>query len=139
MIERGGEVRAYMVSDRTRTTLQTEIAKNVDPGAKAFTDSFTSYSGLNNRFRHEVVDHASIEFVRGEVHTNGIENFWALFKRCLKGTYISVLPCHLDAYLVKEAFRFNERKGKDADRFRQVVEQVSGRRITYRELVARRR
>ena len=139
MMERGGDVRAYVVSDRTRATVQGEIAKNVDPGAKVYTDSFTSYNGLNRRYRHDFVDHNAIEFVRGDVHTNGIENFWALFKRCLKGTYISVLPCHLDAYLVEESFRFNERRLVDGERFRQVVGQVSGKRVTYRELTARGR
>ena len=139
MIERGGEVRAYVISDRSRPTIEREIAKNVDKGAKLYTDSFTSYNTLRTRYRHEVVDHTAIEFVRGEVHTNGIENFWALFKRCIKGTYISVLPCHLDSYLDEEVFRFNERKLKDADRFKTVVSQVSGKRIQYRELIARGR
>ena len=139
MIERGGEVRAMTVPNRDRTTLEAILATNVDPQAKVYTDSFTSYSRLSRNYRHDFVDHNSIEFVRGEVHTNSIENFWALFKRCLKGTYISVLPCHLDAYLVEESFRFNERNLKDGDRFRIVLGQVSGRRVTYRELVARGR
>ena len=139
MLERGGDVRAYVVSDRSRATVQGEIAKNVDRGAKVMTDAFVSYKGLDRTYRHDWVDHNSIEFVRGDVHPNGIENFWALFKRCLKGTYISVLPCHLDAYLAEETFRFNERKGKDADRFKQVVGQVGGKRIQYKELIARGR
>ena len=75
--------------------------------------------------------------MRVEFHTNGIENFWSLFKRCMKGTYISILPCHLDSYLDEEVFRFSKRKTRDADRFKTVVSQVSGKRILYEELVAR--
>jgi hypothetical protein len=62
-----------------------------------------------------MVDHA-VEYVSGRIHTNGIECFWSLLKRGLKGTYISVEPFHLGRYVDEQVFRFNERKGSDSDR-----------------------
>jgi hypothetical protein len=69
------------------------------------------------------------------VHTNGMENFWALFKRAVKGTYVSIEPFHLNAYVVEETFRFNVRKDKDGGRFRKVLGNVTGKRLTYKELI----
>ena len=79
------------------------------------------------------MNHAE-EFVRGRVHTNGIENFWSLLKRTIKGTYISVEPFHLTRYLGEQAFRFNERDKNDGGRFRIVLSSVAGKRITYKQL-----
>jgi hypothetical protein len=73
--------------------------------------------------------------VRGAVHTNGLENFWALFKRCIKGTHISVEPFHLAAYVDSEAFRFNNREVKDGDRFTMALDGISGKRLTYKTLI----
>jgi ISXO2 transposase-like protein len=75
------------------------------------------------------------KFVNGNVHTNNVENFWSLLKRTRKGTYVSVDPAHLDAYLDEQAFRFNEREQNDSGRFRKVVSSVAGRRLTYAELI----
>jgi len=138
MIERGGDVIAMVVPDRSRTTLQNIILGNVEKGCQLFTDALSSYAGLDHRYRHEIIDHA-FEYVNGEIHTNSIENFWALFKRCVKGTYVSIMPEHLDSYLDEEVFRFNERRMNDGDRFRKVASQISGKRIQYSELIARGR
>jgi hypothetical protein len=73
------------------------------------TDAWGGYRGLNGEYVHEVVDHA-IEYVDGTVHTNGVENFWSLLKRTLKGTYVNVEPFHLFRYLDEQAFRFNLRE-----------------------------
>ena len=83
-----------------------------------------------------MVDHA-IEFVRGNVHTINVENFWSLLKRSLRGTYVSVDPVHLQRYLDEQAFRFNERRDNDGDRFRKVAASVAGRRLTYAELIGK--
>jgi hypothetical protein len=80
------------------------------------------------------VNHAE-EYVRGNVHTNGIENFWSLLKRGIKGTYVSVEPFHLFRYLDEQAFRYNERKGNDGNRFVEAASTVFGRRLTYKELI----
>jgi hypothetical protein len=88
---------------------------------------------LDAEFIHNVVDHAE-SYVRGHVHTNGLENFWSLLKRGIKGTYVSVEPYHLFRYLDEQAFRFNEREGEDADRFAKMLGSIAGRRLTYRQL-----
>jgi N-glycosylase/DNA lyase len=81
---------------------------------------------------------------QGQVHTNGLENFWSLFKRNLRGTYVSVEPFHLDRYLDEQVFRFNNRGGKkkdervsDAQRFVKAMSQVSGKRLTYAQLTGK--
>jgi hypothetical protein len=83
-----------------------------------------------------VINHAE-EYVRGNVHTNSIENFWSLLKRSIKGTYVSVEPFHLFRYLDEQSFRFNTRKGKDADRFSKLTGQLAGKRLTYSELTGK--
>ena len=100
-----------------------------------YTDALKSYLGLSGIYTHETVDH-TIEFVRGHVHTNNVENFWSLLKRTLKGTYVSVDPAHLGRYLDEQAFRFNEREHNDGQRFRKVGSSVAGKRLTYKELTA---
>jgi transposase-like protein len=79
-------------------------------------------------------DPEHICYVKENVHTNGLENFWSLLKRAIKGTYVSVEPFHLFRYLDEQAFRFNERKGTDSERFLKAVTTISGRRLTYRGL-----
>lgn len=71
------------------------------------------------------------------IHTNGIENFWSLLKRTIKGTYISIEPFHLFRYLDEQSFRFNNRKVNDKDRFQKVMEQVTGKRLTYSEVTGK--
>lgn len=126
-------VDATVVGDNGRITVQGRVRKNVAPGSEVYTDALKSYSGLNDQYFHAMVNH-SVEYVRGAVHTNGLENFWSLLKRMLKGTYIAVQPQHLNAYLDEEVCRFNARKGTDRTRFQEVMGRVTGRRITYAEL-----
>ena len=118
-----------------RKTLSPEIRANVEPGTTIYTDALKSYLGLSDAYTHETVDHA-IEFVRDNVHTNNVENFWSLLKRALKGTYVSVDPVHLGRYLDEQTFRFNERKDNDGGRFRKVLSSVTGKRLTYKDLIA---
>ena len=114
-LERSGEVKATVVKDRKRETLHEYIKGNVVPGAEVHTDDLESYDGLDD-YIHKVVNHAET-YVAGDVHTNGLENFWILLKRSIKGTYVSVEPFHLFRYLAEQVFRYNERKGTDASRF----------------------
>jgi len=90
---------------------------------------------LNEQFIHAVIDHAE-KYVDGLVHTNGMENFWSLFKRCIKGTHVSVEPFHLFRYLDAEGFRFNNRDVKDGDRFLLALQGITGKRLTYKALTA---
>lgn len=135
VLERGGNVIAGVVKDQKRKTLQPHVRDNVESGSTVYTDALKSYEGLDDEFVHEMIDHAK-EYVRGDVHTNGIENFWSLLKRCINGTYISVMPWHLKSYVDEQVFRFNERKGDDGDRFDEVMSRTGGRRLTYGELIS---
>jgi transposase-like protein len=137
LLERHGEVRTKVVPDTRSRTLQVEVRENVEPGSEIHMDALHSYRGLDPEYIHNVVDHAE-KYVDGHVHTNGLENFWSLLKRGIKGTYVSVEPYHLFRYLDEQAFRFNEREGQDADRFSKVAGSVAGRRVTYLELTGKR-
>lgn len=99
-----------------------------------FEDAHRAYLGLSAEYIHGIIDHAE-KYVDGNVHTNGMENFWALFKRCIKGTHVSVEPFHLQAYLDSEIFRFNNRKSNDGGRFIGATKTMPGRRLTYKALI----
>jgi transposase-like protein len=138
MLERGGEVRAAVVGNRKKHLLQSQIRAHVQAGSAIYTDAFMSYIGLaDHGFEHKVVDHAE-KYVDGQVHTNGMENFWSLFKRQLKGTYISVEPFHLFRYLDEQVFRYNFRTLEhDGLRFEHVASHVLGKRLTYAEVTGK--
>jgi hypothetical protein len=101
-----------------------------------FTDELVSYWGLEEKYVHEIINHAE-EYVRGNVHTNGIENFWSLLKRGLNGTYVSVELFHLFRYIDEQAFRYNYRKMTDGQRFQGVMSQIVGKRLTYADLTGK--
>ena len=134
MIERDGRVRAIVVPNTRRDTLGPLVEENIEPGTSVFTDEYGSYRGLGLNFDHRVVYHAE-RYVDGQVHTNRIENFWALLKRGLHGTYISVQPFHLFRYLDERMFTFNMRDLDDYGRFATVLGQATDRRLTYAELI----
>ncbi len=136
MIERGGRVRAEVVPNVKRRTLQGHVRDAVEPGATVYTDALRSYSGLERDYDHEVVDHAE-RYVDGQVHTNYMENFWSLLKRGLNGTYISVQPFHLFRYLDERVFAFNERGLTDLGRFTLVLGRIADHRLTYAALTGR--
>ena len=122
------------VPNTRKKTLRPEVKQHVEPGASLYTDALKSYEGLAPDYTHEVIDHAEA-YVRGNVHTNGMENFWSLLKRALKGTYVSVEPFHLFRYLDEEAYRFNARGLNDGKRFLDVLRTIVGRRVTYKQLI----
>lgn len=136
LLERHGEARVKVLPTRRKKHVQAEVRSNVEQGSNLYTDALKSYAGLDADYVHEFIDHAEA-YVRDNVHTNGMENFWSLFKRSLKGTCVSVEPYHLQAYADEQAFRYNNRKCDDIDRFRAVVSQIVGRRITYAELTGK--
>jgi len=137
ILERKGEVRAQVIADATQATLHGEVKRQVEKGAELFTDGWKGYSGLHAEYIHQVIDHAE-KYVDGQIHTNGIENFWSLLKRGIKGTYVSVEPYHLFRYLDEQVFRFNNRKADhDGIRFSIVTSQVAGKRLTYKELTGK--
>ena len=141
ILERGGEVRTKVLPNRRKKTLQKEVRENVTVNSMLFSDRLQSYEGLIRDYGHYMIDHAE-RYVDEQVHTNGLENFWSLFKRGLKGTYVSVEPFHLFRYLDEQAFRYNMRKDSngpvtDGERFEHVASHVIGKRLTYDELTGK--
>jgi transposase-like protein len=138
ILERGGKVRAMVAKGRRKPEMQTIIRENVYQGSEIHTDALKSYNGLNARgYEHKVIDHAE-KYVDGQVHTNGLENFWSLLKRGLKGTYVSVEPFHLFRYLDEQVFRYNFRElAHDGLRFEHVASHLFGKRLTYAEVTGK--
>ncbi len=126
--ERHGKVRTKVVPNVRK--------KKLEAGSQIYTDALKSYEGLNAEYIHQMIDHAEA-YAKGKVHTNGLENFWSLLKRGLKGTYVSVEPFHLFRYLDEQAFRYNNRKLADAERCSIAAAQILGRRLTYAQLTGK--
>src|SRR5207248_1042455 len=137
-------VRTSVIADRKKATITPEVMAHVEPGSKIYTDEFGSiwYGTDPGQYEHQIVNHLEC-YVKGNVHTNTLENFWSLWKRAINGTYVAVEPFHLFRYVDEEAFRFNNRKNADgeplddAERFSIAVSQIVGRRLTYKELTGK--
>lgn len=128
------------IQNTKKAVLNAHIRETVEKGTDLYTDAHPTYRRLSivnwgEDYNHAAVDHA-IKYVDGQVHTNGLENFWSLLKRSIKGTYVSVDPIHLFRYLDEQTYRFNERKKNDLQRFVGVLKDVLGRRLTYKELIS---
>jgi transposase-like protein len=141
ILERGSEIRAVVVPGTKRHILQGQVRQHVEPGTQVFSDASPSYVGLEKDFEYQAVDHA-VAYVQGNVHTNGLENFWSLLKRGLGGTYISVEPFHLFRYVDEQAFRYNNRGRKDfqvtdSNRFELALSQIAGKRLTFAEVTGK--
>lgn len=136
------QIRAKVIPNVKRETLQNEILANIEKKSTVYTDAAQGYYNLAEKdFIHDTVNHLE-EYVRGQVHTQGIENFWSLLKRGLKGTYVAVEPFHLDRYVSEQVFRFNNRTTKDnpltdSDRFALAISQIAGKRLTFAELTGK--
>lgn len=134
MVQRGGKVRAKVIKNVRTDDVMPIIEANIVPTSEVFTDQSPIYRNLEEQYIHDTVNHM-VEYVRGNVHTNSIENFWSLLKRTIKGTYISVSPVHLQKYVEEQMFRYNERHGNDQERFVSMIELISGKRLTYSDLI----
>jgi transposase-like protein len=121
-----------VIEDSARPTLVPNIEENVEKGATVYSDELKSYFGLCADYAHAVINHTEM-YVNGQVHLNGLENFWSLLKRGLGGTYASVEPFHL----------YNHRRNADgskmseSDRFNALCSQMVGRRLTYKQLTGK--
>jgi transposase-like protein len=136
-LERGGKVRAAVVTNRKKSGLQPQVKAHVEAGSALYSDALLSYDGLATEYAHQVIDHAE-KYVDGKVHTNGLENFWSLLKRGISGTYVSVEPFHLFRYLDEQVFRYNNRKDiDDSGRFNLAVSQIVGKRLTFAQLTGK--
>jgi transposase-like protein len=137
ILKRHGKVRTSVIPDITRETLHGKVREHVAGGAQVFTDAWTAYTGLNSEYVHNVIDHAKAYAVEN-VHTNGLENYWSLLKRSIRGTYVSVEPFHLFRYLDEQAFRFNNREDlDDRGRFDAAASQIIGKRLTWNRLTGK--
>jgi hypothetical protein len=131
------QVRANVVPNVRRATLQKEIFATIEFGSTIHSDEAGSHRNLKDHYVHETVNHA-VTYVRDNVHTNSLENFWSLLKRNLAGTYVAVEPFHLDRYLAEQCFRFNTGKTmNDGQRFKKALSQIVGKRLTYDELTGK--
>lgn len=138
MLERTSDVndsrvRLRVVKTSRRNELIPHLEANVERLSAVYTDALPSYEKMSDRFLHKMVDHAK-QYAIGNVHTNGLENFWSLLKRAIRGTYVAVEPFHVFRYLDEQAFRFNNRKGTDAMRFALALKGILGKRLTYTTL-----
>lgn len=134
--DKHSRVKLRVVRNVRRSQLQKEIKEKVAKGSEVFTDALRSYTGIEKEYVHQVIDHAEC-YAKGHVHTNGLENFWSLLKRGIKGTYVSVEPFHLFRYLDEQAFRFNERKDNDAGRFIKAASGIIGKGLRYVKLTGK--
>src|SRR5438094_9598855 len=140
ILERGkGDKLSRVVLKVVKTTRRPELCGNVreqvEAGSTVCTDALMSYDDLENDYDRQIIDHLEC-YARGQVHTNGLENFWSLLKRALKGTYVNVEPFHLFRYCDEQAFRFNERKDNDQGRFIKALSGVVGKTLKYAKLIA---
>lgn len=137
MLERAGKVRASVIPDRTKASIQPIVRGSVKRGAEIHSDEWGDSWRMDDAYTHKIVNHFE-QHVDGSVHTNGIENFWSLLKRGISGTYVSIEPFHLFRYVDEQAFRFNNRKDmNDSDRFDLAVRQAVGKRLTHGELTGK--
>jgi len=131
MLERGGTARTQHVPDATRETLEPLLVSGIDlPHSRLMTDGNPAYSRIEEHLPHGVILHES-EYVRGDIHTQGIESYWAIIKRGLYGVYHHVDAGYLSCYLNEYEFRFNRRKISDAERFAALMGRVRGRVLWY--------
>lgn len=134
VLERDGEVRTQILESLELGPRLDFLNANVESGSQVMTDE--GYSGkrmTESNFAHDFVNHQQ-EYVRGNVHCNGVENFWCLLQRTLGGTYVSVEPFHLSAYVDEQAFRFNQRTDTDGGRFMKALAMAPTARLTWKDL-----
>lgn len=134
ILERDGKVYAIPVTDTKSKTLLPVMRDKITPGSTVYTDDFTAYRSLSKDFNLHIVNHSANEFVRGEVHTNNIESFWALLKRGIVGIYHHTSDKHLERYVNEFTFRFNNRKLTDGSRFDVMLANTKGR-LDYETLI----
>lgn len=132
LVERGGDVRSFKTERVTAKNLSQKIHENVDKTATIMTDEFQAYRNLGKEYEHHTVNHGIGEYVRGNVHTNTAEGFFSILKRGVNGVYHHISAQHLDRYLAEFGFRYNARKVDDMARVDIALNQIEGKRLTYK-------
>lgn len=133
--ERGGNIIAKVVSDRTKETLLPIVYNTVEPNSILMTDEYPGYQTLSKDFEHYTVNHSAKEFVNEMAHINGMENFWSHLKRGIDGIYHQISKDHLQAYIDEFLLRFNTRKYQTQGRFDFILSGIAGKRLTYQNLI----
>ena len=133
--QRSGDVTAKSISTTNSLTMQNFIGENVKKGAQVFTDDHRGYLGMTSFYKHKQVKHSAKEYVKGDVHTNGIESFWSLFKRGYYGTYHHMSPKHLNRYVKEFCGRHNSRSFDTIDQMSAIVTGMCNKTMTYKELI----
>lgn len=134
LVNRDGNMVAMKVPSVNSQNIKGIIRKHVSKDATIMTDKYTVYQGLDSEFAgHEVVDHGTGEYVRGDAHTNTVEGWFALLKRGVTGTFHHVSEEHLDRYVDEFAFRYNRRDLTDGERAVDALRKVGGKRLTYKK------
>jgi transposase-like protein len=136
LLERNGNVKAEVVEKTNSKTVKNALIENVVLGSRIVTDEFKAYRGIGFIYEHLFVKHSKGEYVKGIIHTNGIENFWSILKRGIVGIYHFVSPKHLDRYLNEFTFRYNTRWMNEEQRFNFLLGNCQGR-LQYAELIAK--
>jgi len=137
-LETGGKVRTKVIPNVSGKSLQSAVREFVHEGSIMVSDDARGYAGVKHSYAHVVVNHSGGQYVNGAFHTNGIENFWSLFKRGIIGIYHQVSPEHLQAYADEFAYRYNTRKVNDQERLATVLTHTEGR-LKYKDLIAKRK
>jgi len=139
MVKRGDKVRARVIPNVTGKTMKAAIRDNVHVSSRIITDEYKSYRGVGKEFAggHETVTHSIGEYVRGDIHTNEAESFFALVKRGFYGTFHAVSKKHLHRYINEFAFRWNTRKITDGERTASAIKGADGKRLMYREPIGK--
>jgi transposase-like protein len=136
LVERGGRARSDHIARVNGKTIRAVLTKHVDRKSALMTDEGSEYMPVGKEFaRHEAVNHSIEEYVRGNVHSNTVESYFATFKRGIVGTYHSVSEAHLKRYLAEFDFRYNERSSLgvgDGERATKALKGIVGKRLTYR-------
>lgn len=134
--ERGGKTVAQPVANANMETATGFASTHVEAGSTVFTDDSGIYNGLP--FAHDSVNHSAGEYVRGEVHTNGMESVWAVFKRSLHGTWHHVSKKHLPRYVNEATMRLNDGNVRrdTINRMEDLAKNIEDRRIAYKDLTA---
>ena len=128
------QVRAAVVERTDKVNVHGFVADHAAPDATIYTDDALVYESLPNR--RQAVNHSALEYVRGDVHTNGIESFWSMLKRAHKGTFHKMSPKHLDRYVAEFEARHNMREDDTIYQMGAVVLGMDCKRLKYDTLIA---
>jgi len=131
MLERNGSVKTEILADMNGKTVRPIMAQSINlEKSRLMTDAHSAYRLINNYLPHDVIRHEE-SYVDGDIHIQGIENYWSLLKRGIYGVFHHVNPKYLPSYLSEFQFRFNARKIDDDERFSSLMGQTQGRLLWY--------